>query len=245
MSGFDPRWSDDVRDGHERHRDGGGPAIGREVPRGGGGSGGQEREPPGSRDPRDVFVNHVDLPRGATRERVYSLRESYLLRGSESRTLATVGAFRVVPAGDLRDHDGRPLDPNRGELHHLRRQGLVDTVPSPGRDRALVVLTDRGRELLDRSRRQDLEATWQARHERYSDAREREQAPRQEFYSGIRQPTERRAAPGPPSVRSGCQRRAMAVLQALEVPQKVAAIGVPQGLSEQLQDVFRPVSARV
>lgn len=190
MSGFDPRWSDDVRDGHERHRDGGGPAIGREVPRGGGGSGGQEREPPGSRDPRDVFVNHVDLPRGAARERVYSLRESYLLRGSESRTLATVGAFRVVPAGDLRDHDGRPLDPNRGELHHMRRQGLVDTVPSPGRDRALVVLTDRGRELLHRSRHQDPETAWQARHERSSEAREREQAPRQEFYSGVRQPRE-------------------------------------------------------
>lgn len=189
MSGFDPRWSDDVRDEPERHRDGGGPAIGREVPRGGGGSGGQEREP-GSHDPRDVFVNHVDLPRRTTRERFYSLRESYMLRGSESRTLATVGAFRVVPAGDLRDHDGRPLDPNRGELAHMRRQGLVDAVPSPGRDRALVVLTDRGRELLDRSRHQDREAAWQARHEAPSDAREREQAPRQEFYSGIRQPRE-------------------------------------------------------
>ena len=73
MSEFDPRWSDDVRDGHERHRDGGGPAVGREVPRGGAGSSGQERE------------------------RVYGLRESYMLRGSESRTLASVGALRVVP----------------------------------------------------------------------------------------------------------------------------------------------------
>jgi hypothetical protein len=43
MDSFDPRWSDDVR-GDERHRGGDGPAIGREVPRGGGGSGGQDRE---------------------------------------------------------------------------------------------------------------------------------------------------------------------------------------------------------
>ena len=159
MSGFDPRWSDDVRGGG-RHRDGGGAEIGREVPRGGGGSGGPEREAPNSRDPRDVFVNHVDLPRGRTREYVHSLREPYLLRGSESRALATVGAFRVVPAGDMRDADGRPLDPDRGELHHLRRQGLVETVPSPGRDRSLVVLTHRGRELLNSNRHQDREAAW-------------------------------------------------------------------------------------
>ncbi|MGE3513059.1 MAG: hypothetical protein AB7N65_29700 [Vicinamibacterales bacterium] len=171
MDSFDPRWSDDVRGG-ERDR---GVEIGRELPRGSGGSGGPEREPARSRDPRDVFVNHVDLPRGETRERVYSLRESYMLRGSESRTLATVGAFRVVPAGNLRDHDRKPLDPNRGELHHLRREGLVDTVPSPGRGRALVVLTDRGRQLLDRHRPHDSPA-----------------GERQEFYSGIR-----------PSARSG------------------------------------------
>ena len=99
-----------------------------------------------------MFVNQVDLPRGRTREYVYSLREPLLLRGSESRALATVGAFRVVPAGDLRDADDRPLDPNRGDLHHLRRQGLVETVPSPGRDRSLVVLTGRDRQLLDRNR---------------------------------------------------------------------------------------------
>ncbi len=170
MSGFDPRWSDDLRGG-ERHRDGGGPAIGREVPRGGSGGGGQEREPAGPRDPRDVFVNDVDLPRGETRERVYTLRESYLLRGSESRTLATVGAFRVVPAGNLRDRDGKPLDPNRGELHHLRRQGLVETIPSSGRDRSLVVLTDRGRQLLDRRRPYDPAAGRQGRGERSTHAR--------------------------------------------------------------------------
>lgn len=190
MSAFDPRWSDAVSDRHDRHRDAGGPEIGREVPRGGGGSGGQEREVPISRDPRDVFVNHVDLPRGETRERVYALRETYMLRGSESRTLATVGAFRVVPAGYLRDHDGKPLDPSRGELHHLRRQGLVDTIPSPGRDRSLVVLTDRGRQLLDRRRHYDPAAGSQVRGARSTHTREPERDQRQEFYSGIRRPRE-------------------------------------------------------
>jgi DNA-binding PadR family transcriptional regulator len=95
-----------------------------------------------------------------------------------------------VPAGDLRDHDGKPLDPNRGELHHLRRQGLVDTVPSPGRDRSFVALTDRGRQLLDRRRPHDLEAGVTVRDGRSTQAQELERGQRQEFYSGIRQPRE-------------------------------------------------------
>jgi hypothetical protein len=52
------------------------------------------------------------------------------LRGSEVRTLATVGAFRVVLAGDRRDGQDRPLDPHRGDLRHLRDQGLVETIPA-------------------------------------------------------------------------------------------------------------------
>jgi hypothetical protein len=42
--------------------------------------------------------------------------------------LATVGSFRVVPARDLRDHDGRATDPRDADLGHLRGQGLVQTV---------------------------------------------------------------------------------------------------------------------
>src|SRR5215510_2492207 len=49
-------------------------------------------------DPRDVFLRELDLPRGPERERVFDGNRKYTLRGSESRTLATVGAFRVVPA---------------------------------------------------------------------------------------------------------------------------------------------------
>lgn len=48
-----------------------------------------------------MFMEHVDLPRGLDREHVHD----YTLRGSETRTLTTVGAFRVVPAHELRDKD--------------------------------------------------------------------------------------------------------------------------------------------
>jgi len=76
----------------------------------------------------------------------------YTLRGSESRTLASVGAFRVVPAHDLRDTFDKPLDPRHGELWHLRDSGLVETVRID-RDKPAVTLTKEGRDLLEASRR--------------------------------------------------------------------------------------------
>lgn len=54
-------------------------------------------------DPRDVFTRDVHLPRGPEREIVRYRDRDYTLRGSESRTLATVGAFRI----DLHWHDLR------------------------------------------------------------------------------------------------------------------------------------------
>ncbi len=114
----DPRWDDDVRDGDEGSRD---------VSRGSrvGGSDARDRERP---DPREVFVERVSLPRGLERQHVRFRDDAYTLRGSESRTLASVGAFRVVPAADLRDSFNKPLDPRHGELWHLRDAGLVQTV---------------------------------------------------------------------------------------------------------------------
>ena len=64
----DPRWAD--RDRDDRERD---PEV------------------------RDAFSRHVHLPRGRERELVHDRDREYTLRGSESRTLATVGAFRVSP----------------------------------------------------------------------------------------------------------------------------------------------------
>jgi hypothetical protein len=54
-------------------------------------------------DARDVFSRNVNLPRGVDRELVRDRDREYTLRGSESRTLAAVGAFRVVSSSDLRD----------------------------------------------------------------------------------------------------------------------------------------------
>src|SRR5438552_10843127 len=104
-------------------------------------------------DPRDAFVEKLDLPRGLERELARDRDREYDLRGSESRTLSIVGTFRVVSSRDLRDHDGRPADPRKGDLRHLREQGLVRTVPIDGHKDVAVVLTDRGRDLLESHRR--------------------------------------------------------------------------------------------
>jgi hypothetical protein len=106
----------------------------------------RDREPD---DPRDVLLDDLDLPRGVEREVVWDREQTYDLNGDDSRSLATVGAFRVVPESDLRDD---LLDPRADSLEHLRDEGLIETVPLDERDRA-VVLTDRGRELLDLHRR--------------------------------------------------------------------------------------------
>ena len=123
----DPRWD---RDRDDRERD-------REAP--------------------DTFSRHVHLPRGPERKLVHDRDREYTLRGSESRTLATVGAFRVVSSRDLRDHDGSPADPRSGDLRHLREQGLIETTRVPGyRDHA-VSLTKDGRSLLESHRDHDHE----------------------------------------------------------------------------------------
>ena len=91
----------------------------------------RDRDGRDRQDPRDVFMRGLNLPRGADRELVRDRDHQYSLRGSETRTLSTVGAFRVVPASNLRDHCGAPADPRSGDLRNLREQGLVDTVRIP------------------------------------------------------------------------------------------------------------------
>jgi hypothetical protein len=75
-----------------------------------------------------VFMRDLVLPRGPDREIVHDARDrQYTSRGSETRTLSTVGAFRVVSARDLRDHNDRPADPRSGDLRHLREEKLIRT----------------------------------------------------------------------------------------------------------------------
>jgi hypothetical protein len=118
-----------------------------------------------------VFTRHLDLPRGWERELVRDRDREYRLRGSESRTLATVGAFRVVSSGDLRDHHGRPADPRSGDLRHLREQGLIETVRVPGYREPAVALTKEGRSLVESHRGRD-------------------EGDRQTFYNGIKRQRE-------------------------------------------------------
>src|SRR3989442_14986391 len=109
-----------------------------------------------SLDPRDVFTRDLHLPRGLERERVHvhAHGEDYCLRGSEVRALATIGAFRVVAADDLRDDHGRPGDVRHGDLERLRSAGLIHAVaPLDRGDRTVIVtLTPRGRDVLESHR---------------------------------------------------------------------------------------------
>ncbi|MBI1873856.1 MAG: hypothetical protein HYS05_08210 [Acidobacteria bacterium] len=100
----------------------------------------------GAVDPRDVFMRELDLPHGLDRELVQDRDRDYTLNGAETRTLSTVGAFRVVSERDLRDPRGDALD-----LRHLEDQGLIQRVPLNEHERA-VALTEHGRGLLERHR---------------------------------------------------------------------------------------------
>ncbi|MEX2273707.1 MAG: hypothetical protein WD690_19735 [Vicinamibacterales bacterium] len=121
-------------------------------------------------DPRDVFLRDLDLPRGLEREIVIDGDHRYELNGDDTRSLATVGAFRVVSERDLGDPRDEASNPQDSNLHHLRGEGLMRFVAVDGRERA-VTLTERGHHLLEAHR---------------SDREGREQA----FYAGVNRPRE-------------------------------------------------------
>jgi hypothetical protein len=108
--------------------------------------------------PRAGLMRDLDLPRGEERELVVDRDRVYELDGDDSRTLAVVGAFRIVPEHDLDiDHD---------TLGHLRDEGLVETV-ALGDDERGLTLTREGRDLLD------------------SHSMDRHDEPSQTFYAGV------------------------------------------------------------
>ncbi len=109
-------------------------------------------------DARDGLMRDLDLPRGEERELVVDRDRVYELNGEDSRTLAAVGAFRVVP-----EHD---LDADHDTLEHLRDEGLVETVDLGDNERGLT-LTREGRDLLD------------------AHPLDREDGPSQAFYAGV------------------------------------------------------------
>jgi hypothetical protein len=104
----------------------------------------------GTRATAGIPMERLSLPRGPQREAVRVREQVYRLRGSEARTLATVGAFRVVRAGDL-----QPVQSSRdawtGDLRALAEQGLVQirTVEVNRAAIAVVVLTRDGQAVLE------------------------------------------------------------------------------------------------
>src|SRR2546425_12899481 len=77
----------------------------------------------GPDDPRDAFLSGLELPRGPEREIVLDGDHRYELNGEDSRTLAAVGAFRVVAEGDLRDPRDESGETREPYLWHLRDEG--------------------------------------------------------------------------------------------------------------------------
>ena len=107
--------------------------------------------------------------RGSQRELVSYRDREYRLNESEARTLATIGAFRVVSVDDLDDGEGR-------SLRQLESQGLVQTeslVDRYGLERT-ASLTREAKGLLDAHSSSD-------RH-----------GHRQEYYAGVVKPRELR-----------------------------------------------------
>ena len=140
----DARW-DDPREYGERNSADGWPRVYDE----------RDRD---DHDPRNSLMRDLDLPRGEERELVVDREHVYELNGEESRTLAAVGAFRVIP-----EHD---LDIDHETLNHLRDEGLVEVVDL-GDDERGVTLTKDGRDLLD------------------SHSMNRDDEPAQAFYAGV------------------------------------------------------------
>ena len=157
---YDPRSDDRDRDG----------SWDRNLGSRGGSS---ERDRSEDHDPRDVFTRDLDLPRGPERRPVRERDRVYEIDGTESRMLGTIGAFRVVSESDLHDLRDESSNPRRS-VRHLEEEGLIRRSPLSSDDRA-VVLTERGRDLLEANRYERAERT----HE-----------PRQTFYAGLRKPRE-------------------------------------------------------
>ena len=152
---YDARWLDDPRDQDDGNRD-------------------VERDRDSrSHDPRDAFVEGLELPRGVERELVQDDREHlYELNREDSLTLATIGAFRVVAQRDLEAVHDQDVELHRDTLEHLRDEGLIRFVSVSEGERA-AVLTEDGRDLLEANRRE-----------------RDEDDPRQEFHAGVSHPRE-------------------------------------------------------
>ena len=130
-------------------------------------AGGEPRLPRGD---NDLFGRHLDLPRDGVRERIEGRARTHPLDEIEIRTLATIGAFRVVPVEDLES----AADLQSVDLRRLSNEGLItrETVTDVSGSQRIAALTSEGKAVL----------------EAYRTARE--DGPDQAFYAGVVKPPE-------------------------------------------------------
>lgn len=139
-----------------------------------GSRGGQsERGTAATNDAHAAFVRAVDLPLGEERELVRSRGRVHAIDGSDSRLLATVGAFRVVAEHDIGQGHERSACA-REHVKHLEAEGLLRRTMSAPSER-VVSLTAQGWDLLEVHRR---------------DREDDRHTGRQAFYAGVRKPRE-------------------------------------------------------
>ena len=125
--------------------------------------------------PDEVAARWLSLPRGEDRERVEFRDREYSLNGSETRALATVGAFRVVSPADVGE-ERHGKDAWHGDWRRLAEQGLITRESITDRDGVhhIVALTKEGKSLLD------------------AHALPRPEGRQQEYYAGVVKPRELR-----------------------------------------------------
>jgi hypothetical protein len=122
----------------------------------------------------DLASRGLTLPRGDQRERVSCRGREYSLNGSETRMLATIGAFRVVSPTDI--DVGHDRDARNAASRHLAEQGLVtrETMTDRHGSRQILALTREGKDLLD------------------AHSTSRRDGRQQEYYAGVVKPRELR-----------------------------------------------------
>lgn len=132
----------------------------------------REAAPDRAGRPSGIPMDRLALPQGPSRQPVQVRDAVYHVRASEARTLATIGAFRVVRADDVQDVRSA-RDVWRGDLGSLAQQGLVQirTVEVNRASTAVAVLTREGKDLLEAHRTEG-------------------DGPRQEFHAGLVKPRE-------------------------------------------------------
>ena len=93
----------------------------------------------------DFIDRHLSPPRGTTLERIEGRERTHLLDEADMRTLATIGAFRVVPIQDL---DGS------ADLRRLSNEGLItnETLTDIAGSQRIVSLTSEGKAVLEANR---------------------------------------------------------------------------------------------